>query len=224
MVAAWLLLGTTSRRHSGRTEALASRPERKGGRGSRQVALWEAGVRRSPVLASENLGATDAIVLGLFTPAGSPSAAYLAGATDRGRMRKDVREFIRRLEALGLTVESTPGHYRVLHEGKPLHKANGMPVHAPLLARHDPLAPSGDRRATQARHRPLARRAEMPKPADLSVTGPRPRYGLTPPLPLSSRTCARLASSLGRWRCGATQANLGDREQAIPAAARNCDA
>ena len=27
-------------------------------------------------------------------------------------MRKDVREFIRRLEAAGLTVESTPGHYR----------------------------------------------------------------------------------------------------------------
>jgi hypothetical protein len=27
-------------------------------------------------------------------------------------MRKDVREFIRRLEAVGLTVESTPGHYR----------------------------------------------------------------------------------------------------------------
>jgi biotin operon repressor len=25
-------------------------------------------------------------------------------------MRKDVREFIRRLEAVGLTVESTPGH------------------------------------------------------------------------------------------------------------------
>jgi hypothetical protein len=26
-------------------------------------------------------------------------------------MRKDVREFIRRLEAQGLTVEPTPGHY-----------------------------------------------------------------------------------------------------------------
>jgi hypothetical protein len=35
-------------------------------------------------------------------------------------MRKDVREFIRRLEAVGLTVESTPGHYRVLRDGKPL--------------------------------------------------------------------------------------------------------
>jgi hypothetical protein len=33
-------------------------------------------------------------------------------------MRKDVREFIRRLEAAGLTVEPTPGHYRVLREGK----------------------------------------------------------------------------------------------------------
>jgi biotin operon repressor len=42
-------------------------------------------------------------------------------------MRKDVREFIRRLEAVGLTVESTPGHYRVLRDGKPLRKASGMP-------------------------------------------------------------------------------------------------
>src|SRR5919197_258344 len=31
----------------------------------------------------------------------------------RRGMRKDVREFIRRLEALGLEVEATPGHYRV---------------------------------------------------------------------------------------------------------------
>ena len=47
-------------------------------------------------------------------------------------MRKDVREFIRRLEAVGLTVESTPGHYRVLHEGRPLRKANGMPFMLPF--------------------------------------------------------------------------------------------
>jgi hypothetical protein len=40
---------------------------------------------------------------------------------------RDVREFIRRLEAVGLTVESTPGHYRVLRDGKPLRRANGMP-------------------------------------------------------------------------------------------------
>jgi hypothetical protein len=39
-------------------------------------------------------------------------------------MRKDVREFIRRLEAAGLTVESTPGHYHVLRDGKPLRKQN----------------------------------------------------------------------------------------------------
>jgi hypothetical protein len=48
-------------------------------------------------------------------------------------MRKDVREFIRRLEAVGLTVEPTPGHYRVLRDGKPLRKANGMPLEAGLL-------------------------------------------------------------------------------------------
>ena len=33
-------------------------------------------------------------------------------------MRKDVREFIRKLEAAGLTVEPTPGHYRVLRDGR----------------------------------------------------------------------------------------------------------
>jgi hypothetical protein len=47
-------------------------------------------------------------------------------------MRKDVREFIRRLEAVGLTVEPTPGHYRVLRDGKPLRKANGMPFMLPF--------------------------------------------------------------------------------------------
>jgi biotin operon repressor len=49
-----------------------------------------------------------------------------------GTMRKDVREFIRRLEAVGLTVESTPGHYRVLRDGKPLRKANGLPFTLPF--------------------------------------------------------------------------------------------
>jgi hypothetical protein len=47
-------------------------------------------------------------------------------------MRKDVREFIRRLEAVGLTVEPTPGHYRVLRDGEPLRKANGMPFMLPF--------------------------------------------------------------------------------------------
>jgi hypothetical protein len=47
-------------------------------------------------------------------------------------MRKDVREFIRRLEAVGLTVEPTPGHYRVLRDGKLLRKANGMPFTLPF--------------------------------------------------------------------------------------------
>jgi hypothetical protein len=47
-------------------------------------------------------------------------------------MRKDVCKFIRRLEAKGLTVESTPGHYRVLRDAKPLRKANGMPFTLPF--------------------------------------------------------------------------------------------
>jgi hypothetical protein len=46
--------------------------------------------------------------------------------------RKDVREFIRRLESAGLTVESRPGHYHVLRDGKPLRKQNGMPVTLPF--------------------------------------------------------------------------------------------
>jgi hypothetical protein len=51
---------------------------------------------------------------------------------DVRELRKDVHEFIRRLEAAGLTVDSTPGHYRVLREGKPLRKANGMPFMLPF--------------------------------------------------------------------------------------------
>jgi hypothetical protein len=47
-------------------------------------------------------------------------------------VRKDVREFIRRLEAAGLTVEPTPGHYRVLRDGEVLRKANGMPFMLPF--------------------------------------------------------------------------------------------
>jgi hypothetical protein len=38
----------------------------------------------------------------------------------------------RRLEAVGLTVEATPGHYRVLRDGEPLRKANGMPFTLPF--------------------------------------------------------------------------------------------
>jgi hypothetical protein len=42
------------------------------------------------------------------------------------------REFIRKLEAAGLAIESTPGHYRVLRHGKPLRKANEMPFMLPF--------------------------------------------------------------------------------------------
>jgi hypothetical protein len=64
---------------------------------------------------------------------GSRASAFLdRGLVERPEMRKDVREFIRRLEAAGLTVEPTPGHYRVLRDGKPLRKANGMPFMLPF--------------------------------------------------------------------------------------------
>jgi hypothetical protein len=53
-------------------------------------------------------------------------------AQDAADVRKNVCEFIRRLEAVGLTVEATPGHYRMLRDGKPLRKANGMPFMLPL--------------------------------------------------------------------------------------------
>jgi hypothetical protein len=53
-------------------------------------------------------------------------------AAGGARLKKDVREFIRRLEAVGLTVEPTPGHYRVLRDGKTLRKENGMPFMLPF--------------------------------------------------------------------------------------------
>src|SRR6266511_5661239 len=71
-------------------------------------------------------------------------------------MTKDVGEFIRRLEAAGLTIESTPGHYRVLRDGKPLRKANGCRSCCRSRPTH-PVAPSSDRRPTQARHPHLVR-------------------------------------------------------------------
>jgi hypothetical protein len=33
---------------------------------------------------------------------------------------------------VGLVVESTPGHYRVLRDGEPLRKGNGMPFRLPF--------------------------------------------------------------------------------------------
>lgn len=47
-------------------------------------------------------------------------------------MKKDVREFILRLESAGLTVESTPGHYKILRDGRPLRKASGIPLTLPF--------------------------------------------------------------------------------------------
>ena len=47
-------------------------------------------------------------------------------------MRKDVREFIRRLEAAGLEVQSPPGPSHIWCEGNTLCKANGMPFTLPF--------------------------------------------------------------------------------------------
>jgi hypothetical protein len=45
-----------------------------------------------------------------WTSCGRNEAGKLLLVRIAAKMRKDVREFIRRLEAVGLTVESTPGH------------------------------------------------------------------------------------------------------------------
>ena len=68
----------------------------------------------------------------LMTPRRAAPPGTAGDSHTRGEMRKDVREFIRRLEAAGLTVQSTPGHYRVLRDGKPLRKVNGMPFMLPF--------------------------------------------------------------------------------------------
>jgi hypothetical protein len=47
-------------------------------------------------------------------------------------MRRDVREFIRRLEAVGLTVEARRGTTASCATGEPLRKANGMPFTLPF--------------------------------------------------------------------------------------------
>lgn len=47
-------------------------------------------------------------------------------------MRKDVREFIRRLEAVGLTVESTQAITASCASGSPLRKQKGLPFTLPF--------------------------------------------------------------------------------------------
>ena len=49
-----------------------------------------------------------------------------AGTDKKGRPR------VHPLEAVGLTVKSTPNHYRVLRVGKPLRKQNGLPFMLPF--------------------------------------------------------------------------------------------
>jgi hypothetical protein len=74
-----------------------------------------------------------------------------------------VREFIRRLEAAGLTVEPTPGHYRVLRDGKPLPKANGMAFTLPFspdtirLSNGAPISRTESNSATKALPRPRSK-------------------------------------------------------------------
>ena len=123
-------------------------------------------------------------------------------------MRKDVREFIRRLEAVGLTVESTPGHYRVLRDGKPLRKANGMPFTLPFSPDTIRWRRAGDRRTPQARHRSVVRGQKMPKPANLSVTGLRRRHVLTRACSCQAAAAARVA--LGDWCTSARDGRVDD--------------
>jgi hypothetical protein len=86
-------------------------------------------------------------------------------------MRKDVREFIRRLEAVGLTVESTPGHYRVLRDGEPLRKANGMPFMLPFSPDTIRSAQSRGGRTPEARHRPVRAASKRRSPPTFRSPG-----------------------------------------------------
>jgi hypothetical protein len=86
-------------------------------------------------------------------------------------MRKDVREFIRRLEAVGLTLESTPGNTassaRESHSAKPTGCRSHRRSHR---ARSDGAERRSSSCASSASTCSKNGR-EMPKPADLSVTG-----------------------------------------------------
>ncbi len=102
----------------------------------------------------------------------------------RGQMRKDVREFIRRLEAVGPhgRVDARPLPRPPRREAAP--KAERHALHAPVLSRHDPLAQSGDRRAPQARHRPLERGhrvGQFPRPGSHLRAFPQAVQRLTDP-------------------------------------------
>jgi hypothetical protein len=59
-------------------------------------------------------------------------AALQNGADERTLRTRLQRRLDDTLEAVGLTIESTPGHYRVLRDGEPLRKANGMPFTLPF--------------------------------------------------------------------------------------------
>jgi hypothetical protein len=115
-------------------------------------------------------------------------------------------------KAVGLTVESTPGHYRVLRDGEPVRKANGMPFTLPFSpdtirwrrpalvelrnARHPPVAPG---RNVEAR-RPCGHRASTAKRS----------HGR---LHLSSRTASRTGTS---WRRGRSDASASAAAQRRP--------
>jgi hypothetical protein len=62
----------------------------------------------------------------------SKAIAWALNEAPYVRTRKDMPNSSAGLEAVGLTVESTPGHHRVLREGKPLRKAKGMPFTLPF--------------------------------------------------------------------------------------------
>jgi hypothetical protein len=68
-------------------------------------------------------------------------------------MRKDVREFIRRLESVGLTVESTPGHYQ---------------LDATTLRRAHPTVENGRRAPSPSASPPYGTSTSFPFAAELS--------------------------------------------------------
>ena len=113
-----------------------------------------------------------------------------------GGMRKDVREFIRKLEGGG---PHRRAHPRALpRAARRWHAPQGErdALHAALLPRHDPLAPVGDRRAAKARHRRLDAAPEPGHAARRPDRRPRARPRLRQPrLPPRRRRADPLAAT-----------------------------
>jgi hypothetical protein len=144
------------RRHRGRrahgrgTARIRARCEGRLATSRRPGARWAAALRRPRHPQRQDPKVSSYFELGLASPRArrSGSPAPRSGSPERtwplttAQMRKDVREFIRRLEAAGLTVESRPGHYKAM-ERKREQLAEAAHALPPTASRHG--RPGGER-------------------------------------------------------------------------------